>query len=377
MDPSSHLAELDALRGLAVLQVVFHHAGGRWLGYTGIPLTVPMLDIDGRALLSFGGVGVPLFFLLSGYLLSWIESDRQQREGYSLRSYFLRRIFRLAPAYYVAIIAYLLFWPQPVGATDVLAHASFLHSLFPSTTVTVNPAFWTLTSEAIFYCLLPFIVLKMRRLWQRLALFGVLFTVSLSTRFYILWSSPSQTEEGFANLYLQFLPSTVLYLFLAGILLQELVKRQNIGSLRSVWQPRFATFLFLTSALCLLVILPLNIGSSMLVGVVPMTAVKELLVIALFSSAVLGSPLFRKILSWKPLAFIGLISYSLYLFHNLVIVFAKDIFLSPLRSVPPEGASGTWMAFSVYMLFVLLATGAISYLSYRFVESPFMRYKPK
>lgn len=96
--------ELDALRGIAILGVVLVHVASSWLEFVRVPLVVPLLRVDATELLFFGSYGVTLFFLLSGYLLTWTEEKRVRFGTYSVRSYFLRRALRLVPAYYAAIL---------------------------------------------------------------------------------------------------------------------------------------------------------------------------------------------------------------------------------------------------------------------------------
>ena len=379
-DPRTYNAELDALRGIAALQVVFHHLAGNWVGFTQSPLTIPVLGLDGRAFLHFGGIGVPLFFLLSGYLLTWTEENRAQRGSYSLRAYAIRRFLRLAPAFYVAMVVAFFVFPSRQPLLDLATHATFLHGLIPVTVNSLNPVFWTLGCEAVFYMLLPLIVLKLSRPWQRLALFGATFAVSLASWLYITYNAAERLEGTIRdpNLYwyLWRAPTTWLYLFIAGVLLQMLVKRLSSGP-TSRWQPHAATALFLGSSLYLFILSPLGIqlpGTGSLKGIYPAPMYADLPIIALFASAILGSPLFTRILRLRVLAFAGAISYSLYLFHSPIIALLLR-FLGSVRGT--DSWFTTWTVFPVYMLVVLSTTCVVAYVSYRFIERPFMGYKPK
>lgn len=75
-DGTVHHAELDALRGIAILLVFATHASAEWIVHTKVPLNVPLLGVDALGLLRYGFLGVSLFFLLSGYLLTWTEEGR-------------------------------------------------------------------------------------------------------------------------------------------------------------------------------------------------------------------------------------------------------------------------------------------------------------
>src|SRR5438270_3362717 len=158
-DPRTHYLELDALRGIAILGVVICHISGTWTLYAKAPLLIPFLNVDATQFLNFGQWGVSLFFLLSGYLLAWTEQKRARNGTYSIRGYALRRVLRLVPAYYAVILLIILTSPRHISVSDILWHASFLHALNPHTAASIDPVFWSLTPEVIFYCLLPFIIL--------------------------------------------------------------------------------------------------------------------------------------------------------------------------------------------------------------------------
>jgi peptidoglycan/LPS O-acetylase OafA/YrhL len=400
-DPRDHLVELDALRGIAILAVVLTHLTAPWMYGVQALLPIPLLGGNVLGLFLSTGWGVSLFFLLSGYLLTWTEEKRARRGAYSVRSYAVRRALRLVPAYYVAILVVVLTWTwQDTSVMDVLMHMSFLHTLNPYTSITLDPAFWSLTPEVIFYLLLPFLILKLPRLSQRLTLFGVLFFVSLASQVYMaqhvdLLVQPivtGQIGEFNPAWYLRLLPTTYLYLFLAGVLLRMVVERLEARPTPRL-QPHFALVLFSLSAL-FLVILPLlaphlvifpyldpqtglfkhgELWAQILVAVL-----NNVMLIAFFASALLGAPLLRKVLSWRPLAFIGMISYSMFLLHQTIILVLFRPFLVRVRAwIAGAGDLVAWAAFLGYSFGVLAAAVAVSYLSYRYIESPFLRYKPK
>jgi peptidoglycan/LPS O-acetylase OafA/YrhL len=104
----------------------------------------------------------------------------------------------------------------------------------------------------------------------------------------------------------------------------------------------------------------------------------EVLVILLFAAVLLRSPVLKPAARWRPLVFFGKISYSVFLLHTTVIFLIFRYVLIDLRPqlTGLEGVSA-WTAFVIYGLVALAITTLVSYMSFRFIESPFLRRKPK
>ena len=392
-DPRKHYVELDALRGIAILCVVMFHTSGYWTA-TGVTLTIPRFGMDVMMnLLFFGTYGVSLFFLLSGYLLTWTEEKRARSGSYTLRSYTLRRVLRIVPAYYVAIAIVVVLWPINVSVIDVLMHASFLHSFTPQARNSIDGVWWSLTPEVVFYCLLPLIVLKLPRVSQRLALFGAFALISLALRLYAYVTEivPNPTAPpSFSFSYVLGIATSFLYIFLAGVLLRMLVEYLNSRpeSHLRLWLSWLATIFFLIGAVSIVVLAYQGMKHPTLAaaqGEIPWLLIGiqvpfELIVIAFFAAGVLGSPLLRTVLKWRPLAFTGRISYSMFLLHNTVLVMVATPYLVPALGdwvASQSSLLAVWVAFSGYVLVILTIVFTISYLSYRYIERPFLSYKPK
>lgn len=150
------LPGLDVLRGIAAAAVVVHHSfslGGR-------------PDVPGIAIWDgLGSWGVGLFFILSGYLLcDYFWRPRRQA---SLKVFWVRRIFRVAPAYYVQVGLLFLFFASPallmseVGIRQILTQVTFTHYYTPDTSssLNINGALWTLSIEMTLYLTMPLLAL--------------------------------------------------------------------------------------------------------------------------------------------------------------------------------------------------------------------------
>lgn len=158
---------LDGLRAIAILLVLFRHgvrpfyvAGEPAIGFLGWDAMTPMVN---------GWAGVDLFFVLSGFLVSYHILKRWSAEFRfsELREYLVKRILRIVPAYYAwlfVIVAGLLPFYQvsPTVVREQLAiHLLFLQDYFPSRIVV---AFWSLGVEEKFYLAIPLLIVPVSRI---------------------------------------------------------------------------------------------------------------------------------------------------------------------------------------------------------------------
>jgi peptidoglycan/LPS O-acetylase OafA/YrhL len=267
-------------------------------------------------------------------------------------------------------------------------HVSFLHALTPQTMASLDPVWWSLTPTVVFYCLFPFILLKLPWVSQRLVLFGVFALISLVTRLYPYIVQIIPDPPSFFLYVLDMAQAYVfIYIFLAGVLLRMLVEYLNSrpASQLRLRLARLATAFFLIGAVSIVALLYLGMKHPIIAAAQGQTpwplayTTIELIVIAFFASAMLGSPLLRVVPKWRFLAFTGVISYSLFLLHNTVLVMvATPYFLPAVRDwLVGRGSLAVWATFSGYTLVTLAIAFTLSYLGYRYIESPFLSYKPK
>lgn len=187
------LPYMDGIRAIAVIFVVLVHAW--WLaGSPAFTVTIPFTSHVTRIglTIAYMQVGVDLFFVLSGFLLAqhWLRADYQGKPRPNTARYLRHRFFRIAPAYYVCLFLTLLFFtpkfipPAAIysrdGAFSLGAHVVFLQFLFPvsSGSFDILGQFWTLTIEALFYLSLPWaVVLFLRNRWMKTLPVVVIVTV--------------------------------------------------------------------------------------------------------------------------------------------------------------------------------------------------------
>lgn len=166
---AGEIATIDGLRGISVIWILLFHftvlrASDPW---TAALRETPVVG----TVIARGPLAVDLFFLISGFLLTlpWLVRAREGRPAPDTRAFYVRRIRRIVPAYYLHLaLLFALVMPLLLGTTywrhdlyvygaNAIAHAAFVHNLSPLTSASlgVNGALWTLAVEAQFYALLP------------------------------------------------------------------------------------------------------------------------------------------------------------------------------------------------------------------------------
>lgn len=155
-----HIAALDGVRAVAALMVVTLHlseiAGVPW-SVNGAPLLTTVVV--------FGRMGVDLFFVLSGFLLfrPYARALLFQEPWPSIRTFYLRRAFRIWPGYYATLMVMILLFQQqylqPNYWKRLVLFLTFFMDSAQQTWQMLNGPFWTLATEWQFYMLLPFIAL--------------------------------------------------------------------------------------------------------------------------------------------------------------------------------------------------------------------------
>jgi peptidoglycan/LPS O-acetylase OafA/YrhL len=357
------VAALDGLRGLACLLVVLWHYANV-LHYDALPLPV-------RGLLRGLGLswsGVDLFFVLSGFLLGGI-CLRHRRAPNFFAVFYARRIFRIFPLYFVWIVLWLtlpLLAAPAISSVTVVGepawpYAAFvqnwyfaLRGAYGSTWMAVT---WSLAVEEQFYLLLPALVR-----WVPPSRLGAVLLVLIVTaplaRAAVIFGLPA--SSAMAAYWL--LPCRWDALFL-GVLAALWTQRPEGAAWASRHLPAFKLYATCAAAalLGLLVVAPDKRQ--------PLNAVLGFSLIDLFFAVLVVLARFDtkcgRLLSWRPLTWLGSISFGVYLFHLG--------FLSLLLAVFQIGGDvhdGQGLA----IVFVAApGTVALAWLSFRFFESPLVR----
>jgi peptidoglycan/LPS O-acetylase OafA/YrhL len=373
---------IEGLRGVAVMWVVLFHYLVLREGKYADPFIEAILALRPlHVLVRNGYLGVDLFFLITGFLLTlpWFKHALEGKPAPSIREFYWRRVRRIVPAYYVQL-AFLaaVCLPALVGwrfvkaewgfvLANLAAHASFLHYTSPLTSASfsINGALWTLAIESQYYLVLPFLAPFFVRspraalvafvacalAWRYASAhaFGMLvdFYTTLSAR----WSVP---ESALRSLIATQLPGYLAH-FAAGILCgRAWLARRG----RAPGAAASAALVAGVMLSCLAIYAYLAAGEA-LPAEFSWLLVPSSLGAAMFCAVSCRPTWGDRLLGARPIAWIGKVSYSTYLYHvPLLLLFNK---LLPTL----DG----WLAFPSWFALVM----GVSWVSWRFVEQPFMR----
>jgi peptidoglycan/LPS O-acetylase OafA/YrhL len=330
-------AILDLLRALMALWVLVHH------GVYMVDVSIPFIDN--------AGYGVDVFMMISGFLMVYQFRRGQAFEPWEspktwLRFY-IRRFFRIAPLYYLALIVALR--GTAFDVKNVLLHLSFLFGLFPKYCSNNQLPDWSLTLEMQFYAVFPFLMLFIRR-------FGyVMLTVVaglLAIYWPYFWEIYVPTTPKPLGFYPQ--PSFLvlkLSCFVAGMLIAEAQHHLRSKPHRSVVAFVLA---FALSCINQFWIFPILAG-----------------ITAIFVTARRGEQtgfifeVFQRICSSRPVVFSAEISYGVYLFHSLVLLpIAVFLMRHGMEHAQPFYRVGLLFALAFPIIF------ALAWLLYRYIEQP-------
>lgn len=353
---------LDGLRGIAALLVVFYHCG---VEFRFPPFVLP------------GFSGVHLFFVLSGYLISRPFFSRllAGKPLPSWQKYCARRFMRIYPTYFVALLVFVgmrfVSHLHTPSLRDVALHVLLLFNWgTPAEFYSINIVMWTLAIEAQFYVILPLAAsVAKRSLPERggsaAFLLAVAFIVTGWGSRAIEFATTSPGDVRFR------LPFSFLDLFAMGMFVAYLELSQ-----RTFLRSRLLRLIALLSAITLLFGVNLWLIEA---GGADWLSPPTAAIACLYPTGVcLGFALILllvvtrsrgpvPILTAAPMAFVGRISYSMYLFHVGVGYFL-------LTRLPP--ALGLFLGSHppLYALAQLGPVILVSYLIYRMVELPSLRW---
>lgn len=338
---SQRLPGLDGVRAISVLAVIASHSG----------------------LLPIGGLGVNTFFVLSGFLITWLLlNEWDSCSSISLKGFYLRRVFRIFPAYY-------FFLAITISADLLLGNSEIKPAIIPSLTYTINyynvihghPSLsvahmWSLAIEEQFYLLWPALLIFILHRGRSL-LIPVLVTIILVSLF---WRSIAYIYFDLGSSYVYNAFETRVDSLSIGCLMSVLIRKPIIQS----FFDRVSFFSFISLFIFLLAVTLHLLGGPeyrYTLGYTVSSVLAALYLVLLLPQS-LSRTSFWRFLEKKWVVYLGVISYPMYLWHSRC-----------LELVEKFGISDVWeKTISGSLVCIIVAS-----CSYYFIEKPFLKMKKK
>lgn len=327
---------LTAARGVAALWVFVYHV---WLSVGPQRLLVPFAGttLDLTPLASAGWAGVDVFYVLSGFLLWGVFDDYASRRTDAIRvgRFAERRALRILPPYYaqVALLAVLglaTHWVEAPTWTTLALHATLTHGLSYEHHQAVNNVWWTLSTEAQFYVALPMLAMAVRRYgWTTVLAGGLAAMLAYRIAAFAAFRDAPVIErvwalEQFAGRIDQ---------FLAGMFASHLARAKDGAAQRTrdtLADSTTSRILLACVGPAVLVALAYLLhvdgfflrywdGHAWLFAwhlVAGIAVATSLYAIAVRAGGATGAPMAAP---WRALAALGVVSYSFYLWHELLL----------------------------------------------------------
>ncbi len=337
---SKYRREIDGLRALAVIPVILFHAD--------------------FSILKGGFVGVDIFFVISGYLITSLIINDLEKNRFSLLHFYERRARRILPALIVITLCcfpfawyYLLpselidFSKSVISSNLFISNVQFwLSTNYFSTDASLIPLLhtWSLSVEEQYYIVFPLLLLILWRTSHTKLLFFVLIGLAISS---FLFSTYIKQSDPAANFYL--LPSRTWEL-LSGAIIAIYYRQHSSHSIKSATLRQYASLIGLLTILGSFFLIDTTLPFPGLYTLFPVCGT---LLIIIFATPDTWA---GRLLSHPIMVGIGLISYSAYLWHQPIFAFARIIILD---------TPSHWLMLLLCFLSLLLAWG-----TWYWVEQP-------
>jgi peptidoglycan/LPS O-acetylase OafA/YrhL len=351
-----YMVQLDGLRALAVFGVMIEHF---------VPDTYPL-----RAVLPWGGLGVKLFFVLSGFLITGILlrcrdliDSRKQDAGFTVRQFYIRRLLRIAPIYYITIAVTALANIKPAREALIwnITYTSNIYYSLKGVWEGPISHLWSLSVEEQFYLVWPWLILFIPR---KHILKTIIFTIAIGPLFRLIGSGISLNQIA------------------TGALTFSCLDSLGMGALLAFYSQDYERAELSRSKLCnfcLWVSIPLFIILQIVhlfyIEELSHTSVVEDTVTALLFTGLIGRAaegfggFVGTILELKPLVYFGKISYGIYIYHNFMYIILLYPSIFRFLGLPLPNSV------LIQFFYKVVATLIVAILSWHLIEKPINNFK--
>lgn len=351
---TSFFGSLNGIRFICIIAVMWHHS--------------PMASAYGQdiLLLRRGFIGVDFFFVLSGFLITTLLLREEERDGrFSLVAFYRRRFLRIIPPYFLlvtAVSAYFVLWRGQEELAPLVPYYYFFLSNFLIEDIPLLTITWSLAVEEQYYLMWPLLLLLIASQRRRLAVLLLLIAICVASagdHLAFLGLEPIRTEHAVWSL-----PASGYAAILIGSLLGIALNDPDV--FRQIH--RLAGWRYAPPAAFVALLIALQETPPVLLGW-PNLLIHSLMACCIASVVVRENNILAPLLSWPPVARVGMISYGIYLYH-LVGRHVADIATSRM-ALPAE------LYAPIMTLLLVVFSIAIAELSFRYFEQYFLKLKTR
>ncbi|MEL7483891.1 MAG: acyltransferase [Planctomycetota bacterium] len=352
------IPEIDGLRSVAIVSVVLFHAA--WTFRDNLSLNIGEFGGSATSMLDqilfTGSYGVPVFFVISGFILALpFAESKNGGKPVSLGKYLKRRVTRLEPPFFAALLVAFAVIALQTGSLDklpnLLASLGYVHSIVYGGNSEVLPVAWSLEVEVQFYLLMPLLaliyVVKNTMLRRTALVAGILGFSIVFGREVPIWGLTVVHQMGY---------------FMAGMLLADLYRTGAFGLGSEFDTSNKSARLLAWDALgaaCLLGTFAVK-G----LGIFPAQTSPWLILVGFI--AVFRGGLVRRFFRWSPVVILGGMCYSIYLWHFFVMRAAWPAWEKIVSPQP------VLLDFVLFIIVASVGTVAVSTLMFVLIERPTM-----
>lgn len=341
---------LNGLRFLSISAVLWHHSKV----YGAIPEPIQILKR--------GYLGVDFFFVLSGFLITTLLLREADMKGkFSLSKFYIRRFLRIVPVYFFvvsSVSAYYIFIKGEHQYIEIIPFYYTFLSNFLISGIPILDITWSLSVEEQYYLIWPALLYFFAKK-SFYPVFIVLFCINFAMVFGVFeWVGLYSVET--KNLRFNFSTSTYNAILLGSFAAIMLHSERGFSKLYKALGSKWACIFAFCALFSLLQFLPPYLtGSSVLL-------VHTMMVVCLITIVIREDNYLLPILSCKPIARLGEISYGIYLYHLIAMHIA-------VVTVGRWYADSSFIVMAVY----IVASVCLAEVSYRTLETYFRKLKPK
>jgi len=354
-----YLPGLNGLRAIAALAVVVSHTTLA-LDEFGLDPNIFGADMEGKARgLDLAGNGVTIFFVLSGFLISFLLMKEKEIHPLKIKDFYIRRALRIWPLYYLYLALALLtafLYHIPINREMIFPYV-FMAANIPfilQMTLPFLSHYWSLGVEEQFYLFFPQLACLSNKRLLNTSLILIVFFLLLKVLCWFL-----QKKYGY-EIPLATITVTRFHVMLMGVVAAILYYQENKLFLQVCTHKA-------VQALAWIGLLFIAMNRFHFASVIDGELVAVIAVVLIMGQVTKRNPIIN--LENRVCDFIGKISYGIYVIHPLLIFYVAQ--------VTGKLSSQTFIGYLFVYTIILLATIVVAYLSYTYFEKPFLRWKQK